>query len=284
MGSLCCCCCGCFTCLEPDDPGRAMASRFLSPASFLCYKFLATVYFVFWSIFWPVGEDVDDAHEFVTYWGWYMATIYFLVSTVTAFKSYTSPTASAGPVRGTHATTHHHGGVQDQPLSSGTRALLGFQIFAWNVACVGSLVIVTVFWVALYDDSRLSTTDVNAHILIAVVMAIDQLLVATKFERKQMVAAFLFSATYIAFNIVWFLTAPEDEKVIYGLMDWGESVGNSAGFAAGIMFILVPIAGVIHYCVFRLREHIYHSCGKGGQPSHVYDVERGTAVPAIFSR
>ncbi|CAM9172394.1 unnamed protein product [Hapterophycus canaliculatus] len=261
-----------------------MTSRFLSPGGFLCYKILATVYFVFWSVFWPAVEGVDDAHEFVTYWGWYMATIYFLVSTFTAFKSFSSPTASAGPVRGTHATTHHHGGSRDQPLSSGARALLGFQIFAWNVACVGSVVIVAVFWVALYDNSRLSSTDVNAHILIAVVMAIDQLLVATKFERKQMLATIFFSATYIAFNIIWFLTAPKDERVIYDLMDWGDSVGNSAAFSAVILFILAPIAGVIHYCLFRLRERIYRSCGKGGQMSEGYDVERGTAVPAIFSR
>lgn len=81
--------------------------------------------------------------------------------------------------------------------------------------------------------------------------AIDQLLVATKFERKQMVASFVFSVTYVTFNIVWFLTAPKDERVIYSVMDWGDSVGNSAATALIIVFVLVPIAGVIHYCVFR---------------------------------
>lgn len=81
--------------------------------------------------------------------------------------------------------------------------------------------------------------------------AIDQLLVATKFERKQMVASFVFSATYVAFNIVWFLTAPKDERVIYSVMDWGDSIGNSVATSLIIVFVLVPIAGVIHYCVFR---------------------------------
>lgn len=81
--------------------------------------------------------------------------------------------------------------------------------------------------------------------------AIDQLLVATKFERKQMVASFAFSVTYVAFNIVWFLTAPKDERVIYSVMDWSDSIGNSALTALIIIFVLVPLAGVIHYCVFR---------------------------------
>lgn len=35
------------------------------------------------------------------------------------------------------------------PLSSCVRFLLGFQVFTWNVACVGSIVVVTVFWTSL---------------------------------------------------------------------------------------------------------------------------------------
>lgn len=58
-----------------QNPVRATTSRFLSPRGFLCYKLLATAYFVFWSFFWPVEEKIDDAHEFVTYWEWYIATI-----------------------------------------------------------------------------------------------------------------------------------------------------------------------------------------------------------------
>ncbi|CAB1102210.1 unnamed protein product [Ectocarpus sp. CCAP 1310/34] len=281
MGSSCCCCC--FPCLEPNDPVRAVTSRFLSQRSFLCYKVIATIYFVFWCYFWPFGEDIDDAHKFVTYWGWYMAAIYFLVSTATAYSFLGSPMASDGPVRGTHAVAPHRGN-RNQPLSSNRRALLGFQVFSWNVACVGSLVIVTVFWVALFDNTPLTSTDVNAHILIAPVMAIDQLLVATKFERKQMLASFLFSIVYVAFNIVFFLTAPEDERVIYGQMDWGESVGNSAAFAAVVTFVLVPLGGLIHYCVFRLREYIYETCGGGSRPSSHSDIEEGGVVTAIFSR
>lgn len=64
-------------------------------------------------------------------------------------------------------------------------------------------------------------------------------------------ASFAFSVTYVAFNIVWFLTAPEDERVIYDVMDWGKSIGNSALTALIIIFVLVPLAGLIHYGIFR---------------------------------
>lgn len=51
-----------------------------------------------------------------------------------------NPRVAADPVAGTH------GGHQ---LSGFARFLLGFQIFTWNVACVGSIVVVIVFWVSL---------------------------------------------------------------------------------------------------------------------------------------
>lgn len=68
---------------------------------------------------------------------------------------YGAPTASAGPVRGTHAVGHRHAG---EPLSNFRRTLLGFQIFAWNVACIGSLVVVTVFWTVLVRTAGRNTS------------------------------------------------------------------------------------------------------------------------------
>lgn len=60
---------------------------------------------------------------------------------ITAKES--SPKVAAGPVRGADRTDGGH------PLSSCARFLLGFQIFTWNVACVGSIIVVTVFWTSL---------------------------------------------------------------------------------------------------------------------------------------
>jgi len=71
-----------------------------------------------------------------------------LVSVYTPCK-FSAPISSAGPVRGTHAVGHHATEGYSHPLSDGSRTLLGFQIFAWNIACVGSLVVPVVFWAVL---------------------------------------------------------------------------------------------------------------------------------------
>ncbi len=94
---------------------------------------------------------------------------------------------------------------------------------------------------------------------------------ATKFERKQMWASFAFSVTYVVFNAIWFLTAPEEDRVIYSVMDWGESVPNSLLTSAIIIFVLVPVGGLIHYFVFRCvvdgsrgggKRHATHRLGE----------------------
>ena len=79
----------------------------------------------------------------------------------------------------------------------------------------------------------------------------DQLLVATKFERKQMWAVFAYSATYITWNILWYVLGPESEKVIYNPLDWGSDLDGAIVFAVVIIFVLVPICGFIHYGVYR---------------------------------
>lgn len=70
-------------------------------------------------------------------------------------------------------------------------------------------------------------------------------------------ASFTYGATYILFNILWYVNAPKKERVIYTTMDWGD-LGQAILFAAIIIFVLVPVAGLIHYGVYR-----YASPGRG---------------------
>lgn len=52
-----------------------MKSRFLGQSAFRLYKFILAVYFLFWCVYWPAGEGVTDAGQFVTYWTFYVGAI-----------------------------------------------------------------------------------------------------------------------------------------------------------------------------------------------------------------
>lgn len=69
----------CYVCIPPrhnsQDAVRATSSRFLSRCCFISYKMFLTTYFVFWTIYWPTEDNVDDAYLYVTYWTFYITAI-----------------------------------------------------------------------------------------------------------------------------------------------------------------------------------------------------------------
>lgn len=61
--------------VHSQDPTLASTSRFLGQQGFIWYKFLISIYFVFWCIWWPLVEEIYDGYKFVTYWTFYMAAL-----------------------------------------------------------------------------------------------------------------------------------------------------------------------------------------------------------------
>lgn len=58
-----------------QDPSLASKSRFLGQQGFKWYKFIVAFYFVFWCLWWPLVEGIDDAYKFATYWTFYTAAM-----------------------------------------------------------------------------------------------------------------------------------------------------------------------------------------------------------------
>lgn len=85
--------------------------------------------------------------------------------------------------------------------------------------------------------------------------------VATEYNFKQLWASEIYGLIYVAFNVSFFYLGPEDEKVIYDILDWGEDPGTAATFAIVILLVLVPLFGFVHYGVFRC-------VGRGGRAAH----------------
>ncbi|CAM9541729.1 unnamed protein product [Laminaria digitata] len=128
------------------------------------------------------------------------------------------------------------------------------------------------------EGGKVSTRDINSHAIIAGFMVLDQMLVATKFERGQMMlASFLYTVTYSTCNIAWFLLGPKSEKVIYTAIDWDNGIEKAITLVVGTVFVMVPVGSLIHYGVYRLREHIFASWGKG-EPRRHTDVDSGKLV------
>lgn len=77
------------------------------------------------------------------------------------------------------------------------------------------------------------------------------MLVATKFQRGQMLASFLYTVTYSTCNIAWFLLGPKSKKVIYTAIDWDSGIEKAITLVVGTVFVMVPVGSLIHYGVYR---------------------------------
>lgn len=87
---------------------------------------------------------------------------------------------------------------------------------------------------------------------------LDVMLVATEFKLKQFLATEAFGFVYIAFNIAFFLLAEGDDRVIYNILDWGDSLQSAIVFTLVLLFILVPVFSVFYLGVFRRVQIALH--------------------------
>lgn len=68
---------------------------------------------------------------------------------------------------------------------------------------------------------------------------------------KQLWASELFGALYITFNIIFYFTAPEEDRLLYSILDWEEEPVGAIIYTVIILGVLIPIFAVIHLGVFR---------------------------------
>lgn len=52
---------------------RAGTSRFLGPCSFILYKFLASIYGLFWCVWWPMYDEIETYLP-LNFWTFYVGT------------------------------------------------------------------------------------------------------------------------------------------------------------------------------------------------------------------
>lgn len=130
-------------------------------------------------------------------------------------------------------------------------------MFSWNVSCLGSLVVLVIFWSSLYDGSTLSSVDLNAHLFFSGIMLVDQLLVASPFRIRDLWKTEAFAMIYLTFNICHYYIAPDGSKLIYSILDWARDPVEAVAYSLGTLFVLIPLFAFVHYGLFRLRECIY---------------------------
>lgn len=88
------------------------------------------------------------------------------------------------------------------------------------------------------------------EIVHASTQTVDMLLVATEYKLRQVFACELFGIVYIIFNLLFFVFADEEDRVIYSVLDWEDPL-SAILFAAGLVVILVPGFAIVFLGIYR---------------------------------
>ncbi|CAN0496371.1 unnamed protein product, partial [Ectocarpus sp. 8 AP-2014] len=135
-----------------------------------------------------------------------------------------------------------------QPVPAVLRHL---QLALWSTACIGSLIVVAIFWGALYDGDKLTTVDEQAHAFVACIMLLDQFLVADEFKLRYILFPQAFGVIYLFFNLGWYYLAPDDDRLIYIILDWEDNTLGACVYAFGAILVGAPLFGLVHLGLFR---------------------------------
>ncbi|CAM9823947.1 unnamed protein product [Ectocarpus sp. 12 AP-2014] len=247
-----------------DETPRIGTSRFLPQGMFVLYKLGLAVYFLYWAIFWRAVKDYKTG-RFLTHWTWYATTSYFVFSALSAFLCWRAitVTVASGPVRDSDSAfaaptssrpPDRTGSPQPVPA-----ALRYLQLALWSTACISSLIVVAIFWGALYDGDKLTTVDEQAHAFVACIMLLDQFLVAEEFKLRDILFPQAFGVIYILFNVGWYYLAPDDDRLIYIILDWENNTLVACIYAFVAILVGAPLFGLVHLGIFRLRERVYQN-------------------------
>ncbi|CAM9363706.1 unnamed protein product [Scytosiphon promiscuus] len=269
---------------------RVGTSRFLPQGPFLAYKSVTALFFMSWAIYWREGLGATIVLAKMTHQTWYITMVYFFASALSALlcrrairngaavplatwadgRGSTPPhnnaaakATSANPVEVKSANSvsgkgeaetssaEHITKVSGSPVPVSLRRL---QLVVWNIACILSLIVVALFWFADYDGGAVNSIDILAHGVIAVVMAMDQFLIADEFKMRHVIISQLYGVFYVLFNITWYYEGWQ-EKMLYKVLDWDNKPLTACIYGAVCILVLVPLFGFLHLIIHR-----YYTC------------------------
>lgn len=83
------------------------------------------------------------------------------------------------------------------------------------------------------------------------IQLIDQLLVADEFKLRYVVFPQVFGVIYIIFNVVWYYLAPNEDRLIYSILDWSNNTLVACIYGVVCILVLAPFFALLHFGVYR---------------------------------
>lgn len=130
--------------------------------------------------------------------------------------------------------------------------------------CPSEIFITGLYWYLEYDPGEAHFYSVNVHGVGLLLAVVDFLLVANPFRFLHVIYLTLYSITYFAFTLIYYLAGglnPEGETFIYeGVLDWGASPGMTVVVVLTVLFVAGPVLTGVFFLLYLLKLSFGKCC------------------------
>lgn len=126
-----------------------------------------------------------------------------------------------------------------------------------NIAANIAPLVTLIYWAFVYVPGQYADgSNINAHAINSVLIAIDVLLSSTPFRVFHLVYPVLYSLIYSLFTVIYWAaggTNEEGQSYIYAIMNYEKNAGLAVLMAVMFVLLAVPLSQFLLYGLFRFR-------------------------------
>ncbi|XP_071944784.1 uncharacterized protein [Antedon mediterranea] len=245
--------------LTNEHPTLFTKSQFtgLNPYIFTVYRFVVTLYLTAFACWYTAASAPEYGWTYLVY----LTNLTLLL--VVFYLIASSINSTIVLIRRCRHTTEEVVSSSSSGTIDGNNALpfiYKIQWFLYNMATASSLLVVLIYWGAIYtpDTDVTIFTDLNIHGLTILVMAIETLVSAVPVRMSHGIYPLAYGVFYVILTVIFWAaggTDPNGNAYIYSIIDYEENADFAVIVVIGALIGII-VCHVVMWLLFKLRMKV----------------------------
>lgn len=256
--------------LNNADAKDFVRSPFIPNLAVTIYRLIFTGYCLGWIIY--SGFHPANGNEkwfiYLTNWGFFFLTLYFMWATVICILHHCSRSDSATVIEMKPAHNNHDNAesarAEDKITILDMRWYHQGLWFVFNIAANAAILITLLYW-SLIFGGKTSGLDVSTHALNSVFILIDLMLSSIPVRLLHIVYCWVFGLSYLLLTVIFWAadgTNARDQPYIYSYIDYNNLPALTSGLIVGFVLVGQPLMQALMFGLYKLRNFLSQKCSK----------------------
>ncbi|KAK7009632.1 protein rolling stone [Biomphalaria glabrata] len=140
-----------------------------------------------------------------------------------------------------------------------------------NISNVSSLLVTVMFWALVYTGNSQTYVSINSHIMNSVLVLCDIMISRAPCRLQHLYIPLSFNVSYVLFTFIYWIaggTNNQGQHYIYKMLDYTQAPGKAAVTITLVCLIALPLAYILVFGLFQLRDLVCRWYNKRGMNGH----------------